>query len=107
WLEALEQARDDDARAEGIDGAALAAAVLGSLRFQTHARGVEARLTGDAAGLQARIARLLQPRSGAPVRHGPSPLRIAGSLTLGYAVAVALGAAFGDSLIRPLLALTL
>ncbi len=106
WLEALELARDDDARAEGIDGAALAAAVLGSLRFQTQGRGVVARLTGDEAGLQARIARLLKPLSNAPVPQGPSPLRVAGSLTLGYALAVALGAAFGESLIRPLLALT-
>jgi Peptidase family M48 len=106
WLEALEQVRDDDARAEGVDGAALAAAVLGSLRFQTQGRGVEARLTGDAAGLQARIARLLKPLSGKPSKQGPSPLTVAGTLTLGYALAVALGAAFGESLIRPLLAFT-
>jgi hypothetical protein len=106
WLEALELARDDDARAEGIDGAALAAAVLGSLRFQTQGRGLEARLTGDEAGLQARIARLLKPLSNVPVQQGPSPLRLAGALTLGYALAVALGAAFGESLIRPLLELT-
>jgi BlaR1 peptidase M56 len=106
WLAALEHARDDEARAEGVDGAALAAAVLGSLRFQTETRGVEARLTGDEAGLQTRIARLLQPLSNAPAQHGPSPLRLAGSLTLGYALAIALGAAFGESLIRPLLALT-
>lgn len=106
WLEALELARDDDARAEGIDGAALAAAVLGSLRFQTQGRGVVARLTGDEAGLQARIARLLKPLANAPIQQGPSPLKMAASLTLGYALAVALGAAFGESLIRPLLALT-
>jgi hypothetical protein len=106
WLAALEHARDDEARIEGVDGAALAAAVLGSLRFQTEARGVEARLTGDAVGLQTRIARLLEPLSNAPIQQGPSPLSLAGSLTLGYALSLALGAAFGESLIRPLLALT-
>ena len=106
WLAALEHARDDEARAEGVDGAALAAAVLGSLRFQSDTRGVEARLTGDEAGLQTRIARLLEPLSNAPSQPGPSPLSVAGSLTLGYALAIALGAAFGESLIRPLLALT-
>jgi hypothetical protein len=34
WLEAMEHARDDEARAAGVAGADLAAAVLGSLRFQ-------------------------------------------------------------------------
>lgn len=106
WLAALEHARDDEARTEGVDGAALAAAVLGSLRFQTEGRGVEARLTGDEADLQARIARLLEPLSNTPNQQGPSPLKVAGSLTLGYALALAFGAAFGEMLIRPLLALT-
>ena len=107
WLAALEHARDDEARAEGVDGAALAAAVLGSLRFQTEARGIGARLTGNEAGLQTRIARLLQPLSNAPTQQTSSLLNVAGTLTLGYALAVALGAAFGENLIRPLLALTL
>jgi hypothetical protein len=34
WLEVLEYARDDEARAAGVDGADLAAALVGSLRFQ-------------------------------------------------------------------------
>jgi hypothetical protein len=106
WLAALEQARDDEARARGIDGADLAAAVVGSLRFQQGMHAVQARLIGDAESLQERVARLLEPLPNTPIQQDPSLLSLAGSLALACALAVAFGAAFGERLIGPLLALT-
>src|SRR5580692_2323767 len=70
WLAALERARDDEARAEGIEGADLAAALVASVRFHRNmtiaagAAGACARLTGDRSALEERVARLLQPLAG-------------------------------------------
>jgi len=106
WLAALEHARDDEARAQGIDGADLAAAVLGLLRYQQGLHAVEARLTGTAERLQERIGRLLQPMPAVTIQQNMPLARLVGWLALACAVAVALGATFGKSLIGPLLALT-
>jgi hypothetical protein len=106
WLDALEHARDDQARAEGIEGADLAAAVLGLLRYQHGLHAIEARLTGTEERLQERITRLLQPLPVSAPQQEMSIFRLVGLIALACAVAVALGAVFGESLIRPLLALT-
>lgn len=106
WLDALEHARDDEARAQGIDGADLAAAVLGLLRHQHDLRAIEARLTGTEERLQERIARLLKPLPDAPAKRAMSIVRLAGLIALACAIAVAFGALFGERLIGPFLALT-
>ena len=106
WLDALEHARDDEARAQGIEGADLAAAVLGLLRYQRGLHAIEARLTGTEVRLQERIARLLKPLPDAPAKQSLSFVRLAGLIALACAIAVACGALFGERLIGPLLALT-
>jgi len=105
WLAALENARDDEARASGIDGADLAAAVLGSLRFQMANSGAHATLTGETPSLPARIERLLRPlpESSQP-REMPWSV-VVGSLCLVLLLALGLGAAWGARLIAPLVAL--
>lgn len=107
WLDALEHARDDEARAQGVDGADLAAAVLGLLRHQHGQRlAIEARLTGTEERLQERITRLLKPLPDAPAGRGLSIMRLIGLIALACAIAVAFGALFGERLIGPFLALT-
>lgn len=120
WLEALELARDDQARAAGADGADLAAAVLGSVRYLeriaaspgTRLTGTQlahARLIGDAIALRKRVSRLLAPL---PQRSRAAPaglgrLRRAGLLLVPLLlVALVLGAVYGEHVVRPLLGMT-
>jgi predicted LPLAT superfamily acyltransferase len=105
WLEALEHARDDEARAEGIEGADLAAALVASVRFHRNiTTGTCARLIGDRSALEKRVARLLQPLAGAPRDRTPTPLQVASLLTVALLVAIALGVVYGERLVGPLLA---
>lgn len=121
WLEALELARDDEARAAGADGADLAAAVLGSVRYleRLTAPGPGMRLTGtqlahatligDPSALRQRVARLLEPL---PQRsRGASPGigrmdRAALLLIPLLLAALVLGAVYGQIIMRPLLGMT-
>jgi hypothetical protein len=107
WLAALEHARDDEARAEGVDGADLAAALVASIRFHRGStRGICAPLIGDRSALEERIARLLQPLA-SPKDTAPTVLELAVLLTLALMVAVALGALYGERLVvGPLLAVS-
>jgi hypothetical protein len=107
WLAALECARDDEARAAGAQGADLAAAVLGSLRYQLRGGPLGATLIGRPDALPARIARLLRPLpQPSPPRRAPSQ-RVAGAvLTLSLLAAVAAGHWCGERIIAPLLALS-
>jgi Zn-dependent protease with chaperone function len=107
WLAALEEARDDEARAAGVDGADLAAALVGSLRFQSAkccTGGVG--LIGQPEVVQARIARLLGPVADAVPLRDSSRIAIAALLLLTLALAMGLGVACGERVIRPLLALS-
>lgn len=122
WLEALELARDDEARADGAEGADLAAAVLGSVRYleriaaptQSRMRlsGTQlahARLIGDPGALRKRVSRLLAPlpqlASGAS--SGLGRLGRAGMLLFPLLlIAVVLGAVYGGTAVRDLLGLT-
>jgi hypothetical protein len=117
WLAALERARDDEARAEGIEGADLAAALVASVRFHRDkiitagtitagAVGACARLTGDRSALEERVARLLQPLAGEPKDRMPTTLQVAFLLSLALVVAVALGVVYGERLVGTLLALS-
>jgi len=108
WLAALEEARDDEARAAGVEGADLAAALVGSLRFQSAQRctgGVG--LTGQPEVVQARITRLLRPLPDAvPSPESSRRFAMVALLVLTLALAMGLGIACGERVIRPLLALS-
>jgi hypothetical protein len=124
WLEALELARDDEARAAGADGADLAAAVLGSVRYLERIAArpsgmslagtqlAHARLIGDPAALRKRVSRLLAPLPPlAPGRRGVSvgigDLERAGLLLIPLLLtALVLGTLYGEHLVRPLLGMT-
>ncbi|MBV8851978.1 MAG: hypothetical protein JOZ93_07260 [Sinobacteraceae bacterium] len=103
WLEALEIARDDEARSNGVGGADLAAAVLGSLRFELGSRPV-ATLIGRPDALPARIARLLCPLPESKPEPPPLYLTVASGLAMTWLMAAALGLWFGPQLISALLA---
>lgn len=103
WLAALEHARDDEARAAGIEGADLAAAVIGSLRFQLASTAMEATLIGEPHALPARIARLLQPIPETPPHRETPDIVVIGSLLASVLLALGLGIAWGERLIAPLI----
>jgi hypothetical protein len=105
WLATLEYARDDEARAAGIEGADLAAAVLSSLRFQLGAAAA-ATLIGQPEALPARIARLLRPLPEGPPDREPMFLAVAGGLAMIWLAAVVLGLFCGERLIDSLLAMS-
>jgi Zn-dependent protease with chaperone function len=107
WLLSLELARDDEARAAGIEGADLAAAVLSSLRFQLGLAPAAATLIGLREGLPARIDRLLKPLPEiAPAAEPPLYLAVAGGLAMIWSMAVVLGIYCGGRLIGSLLAVS-
>jgi len=119
WLDALELARDDEARANGADGAELAAAVLASVRYLSRVapqerallngtQPVHARLIGDSRALRERVARLLAARreSGGGSRQGMSVRYAALLLTCSLLTMLTLGVVFGERVMHPLLALT-
>lgn len=119
WLEALELARDDEARRHGASGTALAAALLSTLRRS--ASGAEARarrsrthlsahacLTGDPQALQRRVALLLAPLAEAPAapRAMTRFLQIEARFICLLMAAGILGALYGERILHPLLAWT-
>ena len=100
WLEALELARDEEARGRGADGPALASAILTALRMGSSAT-VEALLTGRGRALRERVDRLLSPLPEGG--EAPALARLV-PLLLGLLVAGAgTGMAFGESVVRALL----
>jgi hypothetical protein len=102
----LEQARDDEARANGVEGADLAAAVLRSARFQLGVAGAGAQLIGRPDALPARIARLLRPLPASPPHREPPYLMVAGGVAAVWFAAVVLGVTCGERLIDALLAVS-
>lgn len=116
WLYALECARDDEARANGVDGADLAAAVLATMRFHQFSKGkspinhstADARLVGDMALLRTRVSRLLAPLP-EPTHDAKRFLsleRVALLLIPVLLSALVLGDRLGELVLRPLLMLT-
>lgn len=122
WLAALEQARDDEARARGVSGTDLAAAVLACVRFGSHTASMRrdrsddanrmqlthARLTGESRALKDRVSRLLAPavRSTGNEKARTLTVERAAFLLIPLLLtALVLGAEYGDHLVRPLLAL--
>jgi hypothetical protein len=108
WLAALEQARDDEARAQGIEGSDLAAALIASVRFHHNTRPrVCAQLTGQQQSvLEQRVERLLQPLASVPGRTTPTLLQLTLVCACACLAAVALGRAYGEQVIDFLLALS-
>jgi hypothetical protein len=105
WLAALEHARDDEARAEGIEGADLAAALVASVRFHRNfTPGICARLIGDRSAFAERVERLLQPLDSAPRDRTPTTLQVALFLSLALLGALALGSIYGERFVGTLLA---
>lgn len=121
WLDALELARDDEARAGGTDGADLAAAVLASVRFLSRqppdeyarwdgTRLAHTRLTGNSPALRVRVSRLLAPLPEHCCERPGNPglLDRAGYLLIPLlTAAVVLGLLCGERIVQPLLAATL
>ena len=106
WLVSLEEARDDEARAGGVEGADLAAAVLGSVRFQLGFRTASANLIGEAEGLPGRIARLLRPLPASTPYQEPPYFIVGGGVATVWLAAVVLGLTSGERFIDALLALS-
>jgi len=109
WLAALEQARDDEARAEGIEGSDLAAALVASIRYHRgqQGAGVCAPLIGDdRSTLEARIERLLRPLETSPRNSSPTHLQLGLLVTSALAVALALGHVYGERIVGALLSLS-
>ena len=120
WLAALELARDEEARREGIDGPDLAAAVLASVRFlgglsapQLATLGgtqlAHARLFGDETSLRHRVSRLLAPLPAMPDEAAGKLFGVQRLIVLLLPLLLAamlLGAVFGQRIMQPLLGLT-
>ncbi len=97
WRHALELARDEEARARGVDGADLASAIVKAARFAVGRRATAAALV-DAPQLADRVARLLQP---VPTSRGPWTFRrLSVVLASSLAVAVIVGHIFGEQIVR-------
>ena len=103
WVSALELARDEEARAAGIEGTDLAEAIIASARFCQNANlSAQAALTGQAAALKERIARLLDPPCADSARaharlRGPLFALLPTSM-----LALVLGLMFGEWMVRAL-----
>ena len=103
WLLALELARDEEARAAGVEGAELADAILASARFSQQMNlPVRAALTGESSALKERIGRLLDPLpidwEGTRANTRGALLTVVSTLLL----AVVLGAIFGERVVHAL-----
>ena len=106
WILALELARDEEARASGVDGSDLATAILASARLGRQAiLPANAALINDPSTLKERISRLLEP-----VQLEPSQTH-----TLMWTALVAIpvllcaigfGSAFGERIVGTLLRLS-
>src|SRR5215472_4869872 len=102
WLLALELARDEEARATGVEGTDLAEAILASTRFDQRMNlPLQPALTGEPAALKQRIGRLLDSL---PVSQGHQVRSRTLLLTLlpTLLVAMALGLIFGERAVRTL-----
>jgi len=104
WILALELARDEEARASGVDGSDLATAILASARLGRQAiLPANAALISDPSTLKERISRLLEPVSLEPQHSGASTTFILIPVLLS---AVGFGSFFGEHIVRTLLRLS-
>ncbi|HSY38764.1 MAG TPA: M56 family metallopeptidase [Polyangia bacterium] len=102
WRQALELARDEEARDGGVDGEDLAAALLGAVRLaQRRVASPAAPLVDGEQALVLRVGRLLAPLRASPAQPWRACLALAGSLAL-LAAATIFGLGHGDLLVRAL-----
>src|SRR5216683_1261847 len=103
WIVALELARDEEARASGVDGSDLATAVLASARLSRQAiLPANAALISDPSTFRERISRLLEPL---PLEQSPTHTMtwtavVVIPILLGT---IGLGSVFGEQIVRTLL----
>ena len=105
WILALELARDEEARASGMDGSDLATAILASARLGRQAiLPANAALISDPSTLKERISRLLEPLPlDAPQTHAMTWTAVVViPVLLG---AIRFGSLFGEQIVRMLLRL--
>lgn len=103
WLEALELARDDEARRHGADGLDLSAGILAATRFSGENPAVAALLHRPSLSLRRRMDRLFASLSPeAPAPSSPWPLwLVVGAL---FFTALVLGLSRGEALLHAVLA---
>ena len=100
WLTALELARDEEARAAGVDGTDLAEVIVASARFTGQANlSTQAALIGEPSSLKERITRLLNPLTEALDETHPVSRGLPWLLPPSLLLAVALGSVFGERVI--------
>jgi hypothetical protein len=100
WLLALELARDEEARAAGVDGTDLADAILASARYGHQvALSAQAALIGDQSALKERIRRLLDPLSDDAQAKRRSPYGALLALMPAMLLVLALGSIFGERVV--------
>jgi hypothetical protein len=102
YLLALELARDEEVREDGIDGPDLAAAIVAAARMEAQAAGAVG-LIGEGARLRVRVERLLTPLPPAGGAVGFfAAVRIVLFLTV-ISTAAVMGTVSGETLVRRLL----
>jgi len=102
WRQALELARDEEARDGGVDGEDLAAALLGAVRLaQRRVASPAAPLVDGEQALVLRVGRLLAPLRAPSAQPWRARLALAGSLAL-LTAATIFGLGHGDLLVRAL-----
>ena len=106
WVLALELARDEEARASGVDGSDLATAILASARLGRQAiLPANAALIGDPSTLKERVSRLLEPLQLEPPRTHTVTWTAAVVIPV-LLGAIGLGSVFGEQIVRTLLRLS-
>jgi hypothetical protein len=106
WILALELARDEEARASGVDGSDLATAILASARLGRQAiLPANAALISDPSTLRERISRLLEPLS----LEAPRTYSVTWTALVAIPVllgAIGFGSVFGERIVGTLLRLS-
>jgi len=106
WLVALEAARDEEARAAGVEGSDLAEVIVACARLAGAGDHRQAALSGEASSLKQRVQRLLLPLPAWSVTPGFRRWTAAMALAGLLIAAAILGALFGQPVLHELFALT-
>ena len=102
WCHALELARDEEARRDGADSVALAAAIVTCAKFAGHGTAAFVTLGGDGEALAERIGRLLAnevPLHVVNMRRG----LVGGLISIAVLLSLAGGVLAGEEAVRILL----
>lgn len=100
WLLALELARDEEARAAGVEGTDLADAILASARFGLEVTlPAQAALIGSPSALKERIRRLLDPQPAGAQGQCRGAYGALLALIPATLMVLALGSVFGERVV--------